>query len=100
MSIIRRNIQNAIEQATTLEMEMEMDEYLKRSAEKIRKTTIQNKILNLANNPNYNEIVIQNQKDGAMYTQTAIQHMTESNAIYKKLNRKPAVQTNTQAQTI
>ena len=72
MSHIRRNLQTAIQ----FEVTLEMDEYLKRNEEKIRKIAFKNKILALANDPNYNEIILQNQKNGAMYTQNAIRQST------------------------
>jgi len=96
MSHIRKNIQSA----TQFEVTLEMDEYLKRNEERIRKMALQEKITALANNPNYGEIILQNQQNGALYTQNAIRNITESNEIYKKLNRKTANKTNTQPQTI
>lgn len=91
MSHIRKNLQSAIQYGTTLEM----DEYLKQTEERIRKSIIQDKITALANNPNYNEIILQNQQNGVLYTQTAIRNMSESNEIYKKLNRRNVGETNT-----
>jgi hypothetical protein len=72
MSHIRRNLQTAIQ----FEVTLEMDEYLKRNEEKIRKSAFKNKILALANDPNCNDIILQNQKNGAMYTQNAIRQST------------------------
>lgn len=73
-----------------------MDEYLKRNEERIRKMVLHEKIIELVNNPNYSEIILQNQQNGVVCTQNALRNMTESNEIYKKLKQK----TNTQPQTI
>ena len=94
MSHIRRNLQSAIQYGTTLEI----DEYLKHNDEKIRKAMLQEKIAKLANDPNYSEIILQNRQNGVLYTQTAMRKMTETNEIYKKLNRKKTGETNTQPQ--
>jgi hypothetical protein len=92
MSHIRKNIQSATQYETTLEM----DDYLKQNEERIRKMVLREKIITLVNNPNYSEIILQNQQNGVLYTQNVMRNMTETNEIYKKLNRK----TNTQPQTI
>ena len=100
MSHIRRNLQQAIQRATDIEMEIEMDEYLQQCSEKMKKSLLQHKISVLLNDPNYDEIVAQNQKNSALYTQSVIRNMTETNEIAKKLNRRNNDQTNRQPQTI
>ncbi len=73
-----------------------MDEYLKRNEERIRKMVLHEKIIELVNNPNYSEIILQNQQNGVVCTQNALRNMIQTNEIYKKLKQK----TNTQPQTI
>ena len=97
----RRNLQHAIQLSNTLEMEMEMDIYLQRSAEQMKKLLLQHKISRLVNDPNCLEIVLKNQQNGVVCTQNAMQNMVKTNEIYKKLNRKTNLpETNTPRQTI
>jgi hypothetical protein len=87
---IRKNLQTAIQ----LDANIEMDEYLKQSAENLRKSTLQRKISSLVNDPNVDDIILQNKKNGTLYTQTILRNMTESNPIERSLKRQPSLKIN------
>jgi hypothetical protein len=89
---IRKNLQTAIQ----LDANIEMDEYLKQSAENLRKSTLQRKISSLVNDPNVDDIILQNKKNGTLYTQTILRNMTESNPIERSLKRQPSLKINEQ----
>jgi hypothetical protein len=87
MSRIRYNIYSAIQYGSALEIEFEMDEHLKKSAEKVRKSKLQYEISRLASMPNFSETILQNQVNGILYTQTILKNVSESAEIHKKLNQ-------------
>jgi hypothetical protein len=90
MSHIRKHLQSAIQTDANLEM----DAYLEQSAENLRKSTLQRKISSLVNDPNVDDIIFQNKKNGTLYTQTILRNMTESNPIERSLKRQSSSKRN------
>jgi hypothetical protein len=88
MSHIRKHLQSAIQ----IDANLEMDAYLEQSAQNLRKSTLQRKISSLVNDPNVDDIILQNKKNGTLYTQTILRNMTESNAIERSLKRQFSIQ--------